>query len=424
MRNLTINRPRSFRFGELIRTGIRLLLTCSVLFAGVASAEDEQRPLLAVVGDSLAAGFQNFSLSEPQQQTSFANLISLQAQAEPLSLPLMAEPGFPTPMFLKREPRTPLEAFVACAKALPFGSTDLCEAPKLSQPVRLNPGARVTNLAVPGMTVEQALSKLPIPPASDDAVDVMTFFVLGFPPAGSQVDQAVALNPINALVWIGANDVLMAGLSGDFRLLTRIDRFYAAYRTLMERLASTDANLVVGNIPDVTAIPYFMPAATLAAQSGRSIGQVTGKLGIDRRDFLRPAAVAIAMDILEGKRSGRLPDTCPATVPGLPFPTTPCVLKSSEAAVLHAAVFAFNLVILERAIAHRATLVDIYSLVKRLKANGYALNGKKLTTDYLGGFFSLDALHPNNTGQAIIANEWIKTMNARLGMNIPMVAVN
>lgn len=409
------------------RAGV--LLVCSVLLAATATAEDEQRPLFVAVGDSLAAGFQNFSLVESQQKTSFANLISLQAQEKPLSLPLMTQPGFPTPMSLKRTPLTSLEAFVACAKALPFGSTELCEAPKIfpqaPPPARLDFVAPVTNFAVPGMTVQQALTKVPLPPTSENAVDVMTFFILGPPPlrTGTQVDQAIALNPLNVLLWIGANDVLMAGLSGDFSQLTRIDRFYSSYRSLMQKLASTDANLIVANIPDVTAIPYFMPAETLAAQSGRTIGQVTARLGIDRRDFLRPAAVAIAVDILDGKRSGRLPATCPATVPGLPFATTPCVLKFAEAAVLRAAVLAFNLVILERAIAHRATLVDMYSLINRLKANGYVANRKKLTMEYLGGFFSLDALHPNSTGHAIIANEWIKTMNARLGMNIPMVTV-
>jgi hypothetical protein len=47
-----------------------------------------------------------------------------------------------------------------------------------------------------------------------------------------------------------------------------------------------------------------------------------------------------------------------------------------------------------------------------------------VTLDYLGGFFTLDAVHPTNTGHAIIANEWIKTMNNRLGMNIPSVSVD
>jgi hypothetical protein len=37
--------------------------------------------------------------------------------------------------------------------------------------------------------------------------------------------------------------------------------------------------------------------------------------------------------------------------------------------------------------------------------------------------FSLDGVHPTNTGYAIIANEFIKTMNRSLRTNIPYVSV-
>jgi phospholipase/lecithinase/hemolysin len=256
----------------------------------------------------------------------------------------------------------------------------------------------------------------------------MANLILGLPgpPAGltgSQVDQAVALNPSTILLWIGANDALIAGLSGDFSRLTSIDRFYSSYKRLIDRLAKTDARLVVANIPDVTVIPYFMSAETLAAQSGFPIETVTAKLRINRRDYLRPCAVPIAIEILNN-RADALPSKCAPTVPGLLFEPVPAVMKAGQADFLRAAVLAYNLVILERAIAHRATLVDTFSLLNRIKANGYIANGRKITMDFLGGFFTLDAMHPTNTGHAIIANEWIKTMNSRLGTSIPQVSVD
>ena len=51
------------------------------------------------------------------------------------------------------------------------------------------------------------------------------------------------------------------------------------------------------------------------------------------------------------------------------------------------------------------------------------LVGRTLTTDFMGGLFSLDGVHPTNTGYAIIANEFIKTMNRSLRTNIPYVSV-
>ena len=70
-----------------------------------------------------------------------------------------------------------------------------------------------------------------------------------------------------------------------------------------------------------------------------------------------------------------------------------------------------------------ATLVDIWTLVSNLAANGVEVNGQKLTTSFGGGLFSLDGVHPTNTGNAIIANEFIKTMNRSLQTGIPPVSV-
>jgi len=38
-----------------------------------------------------------------------------------------------------------------------------------------------------------------------------------------------------------------------------------------------------------------------------------------------------------------------------------------------------------------------------------------LTTDYLGGIFSLDGVHPTNTGQAAVAGLVIEAINAKYG---------
>ena len=40
-----------------------------------------------------------------------------------------------------------------------------------------------------------------------------------------------------------------------------------------------------------------------------------------------------------------------------------------------------------------------------------------------GGAFSLDGVHPNGRGYALIANEFIKAINAKFGSTIPYVDV-
>ena len=51
-------------------------------------------------------------------------------------------------------------------------------------------------------------------------------------------------------------------------------------------------------------------------------------------------------------------------------------------------------------------------------ANGIKIGQNTLTTAFLGGLFSLDGMHPTNTGYALIANEAIKAMNAAWGMSM------
>jgi hypothetical protein len=86
-------------------------------------------------------------------------------------------------------------------------------------------------------------------------------------------------------------------------------------------------------------------------------------------------------------------------------------------------VLAYNAVIALEAALNHATLVDIYSLVNNLAENGAKVGNRTLTTAFMGGLFSLDGIHPTNTGYAIIANEFIKTINRSLGTDIPAVSV-
>jgi len=79
-----------------------------------------------------------------------------------------------------------------------------------------------TNLAVPGLTVEQALTLTPNPNASPgDPVAGWANIVLGFPtpfvvPGApqTQIQQAVSLKPTTVIIWLGNNDALLPVLFG------------------------------------------------------------------------------------------------------------------------------------------------------------------------------------------------------------------
>jgi hypothetical protein len=99
------------------------------------------------------------------------------------------------------------------------------------------------------------------------------------------------------------------------------------------------------------------------------------------------------------------------------------VIRAAALSQIRADVLAYNAIIANEAAATGATLVDIWSLVNDLAANGVEVGGQRLTTAFGGGLFSLDGAHPTNTGYALIANEFIKTMNRSLQTGIPPISI-
>jgi len=359
---------------------------------------------LVVIGDSLSAGFQNSSLLGSQQTHGYASLIAAQAGVS-LTLPLIGDPGIPNVLELVSAGPPPV----------------IGQAPGTSTG-RLNPGLPVMGLAVPGATVEDALTLIPdcdFTPANaplvKQVVNVLTDIVLGLPGCFidtrmSQVQWAEALSPTTVLVWLGSQDALQAVIYGaDPALVTPTKDFKRAYRTVMQRLAATNATIVVANIPDVTVIPYLTPAEDVAAIVGLPLSVVGPLLGIGAGDFVTPDAFPLIPGILAVPGSGPLPDAV--------------VLDTDKVAVIRRAIKRFNTIIEAEAEQVGAAVVDIHKLLDRATRQGLLVGDRRLTTDFLGGLFSLDGIHPTNTGYAIIANEFIKALNHRFHAGIPPVDV-
>ena len=86
---------------------------------------------------------------------------------------------------------------------------------------------------------------------------------------------------------------------------------------------------------------------------------------------------------------------------------------------------AFNATIATVAAAKGAALVDINTFFKGIKSNSIMVQGVKYTADYVsGGIFSLDGVHPSSRGAGIVANEFLRVINAKFGTSIPYVDVN
>jgi lysophospholipase L1-like esterase len=378
---------------------------------------------LVVVGDSLSAGVQNFSLLDTQQPNGYASIIADRAKV-PLILPLVPFPGAPNVLQLISLNPLTIQPVSPDITLPPVPRDNPCEQP--------------TNLSVPGVTLEQALTLAPTltpTPGVEQWLDI----VLGFPnplgsafhllgcqaaPAGTMIAQALALKPTTIIEYLGNNDALVPALTGALNTLTPVSTFAKSYDAVLDQLQPSHVTLITATIPDVTKVPYFTPVSTLAAELNVPAILVAAKLGIGPGDLLRPTATPIALSILTNQQPGPLPQNCPVPISALPVPYVPCVLTQADAIRLQLTIDAYNVTIYAESIAHGATVVDIHALVDQIAQNGYKADGKTLTTAFLGGLFSLDGVHPSNTGYAIIANRFIDVMNNSLNTAIQPADVN
>src|SRR5512140_287867 len=109
--------------------------------------------------------------------------------------------------------------------------------------------------------------------------------------------------------------------------------------------------------------------------------------------------------------------------PQNPWPDA-LVLDAGEQATVASTVDAFNTIITNAAATSNAYVVDVQAFWNKLQHPGIVIGGQEFNTEYItGGFFSLDGVHPSSRGYALIANEFIKVINAKLGSGIPYVDV-
>ena len=357
----------------------------------VRSASPPDLSHFLAIGDSLLAGYQNDSLLGRQQVNGAASLVASQAGTS-LTLPLIAEPGIPN-VLIDVDPGPP-PVFI--------------RAPGLSTG-RLNPAEQPLNLAVPGHTVRDALMTRPTLPLND-----LTDLVLGLPGlalgvARSQVEWAESLSPTTILLWVGPDDAVRTLFVASPLALTPIASFAADFSEVMRRLSATGATVVVLNVPDVTQLPYLTSAAGVAQLVGVPLAVIGPILGIQDGDSVTPAGLAMIPAILANPPAGPLPPNV--------------VLTGGEAATIRGVVDAYNAVIANNARIYGATLVDAHARFRELDAKGFVVNGRPLTTEFLGGLFSLDGIHPTNTAHAILANEIIKAMNRENAAGIPPLPI-
>ena len=197
--------------------------------------------------------------------------------------------------------------------------------------------------------------------------------------------------------------------------------FEANLATLLGNMKSKGAEGLVATIPDITSIPYFTTVsytsidqtdcdqgerAILIQQADNLIREAT-----DDDFILLPAASLIGKSDSTGFVFGLHPEN--------PVPKS-LVLDSEEVKEVRNAIDGYNQIIQSLTKQYDFALADIYTFMKQAE-KGIVLDGIEISGDFItGGAFSLDGIHITPRGNAIIANQFIQSINAHYEANIPI----
>ncbi len=400
---------------------------------------------LVAVGNSLTAGFQSSGMLEDFQLNSYPYQIAQQMQNTKFEQPLIGAPGIGspsgmTPMYLDNEGNIVQDV-------LPLNPLLLLKNALLGRPY--------DNLGVPGADLNDFLNTI-------DGSGGNPFFdmVLRNPNLFNTtlLEQAALLQPTILLLWAGSNDVLGAALDGgiDNGQITPQGDFDSRMTSILDQLENDlpKTTIIMANIPYVTDIPYVnildgiiisdvpmvfdaqlqvidfgggfnLPLIT-AEQNIEHItlvGLLAYQQGLGIPDSTYMVDVLTmgqgqASQIQAGLIAGGLTPT------GQPLDNT-MTLTNGESTAIANAVNGFNQSIATLTQARQIPLVDANASLSALNSTGLeGASGKFVLVDPATTAFSLDGVHANNAGYAIIANAFIEKINEALNLDPPIPSVD
>ncbi len=251
--------------------------------------------------------------------------------------------------------------------------------------------------------------------------------------ATSAFDEALRMNPSFAIVWTGMDDIYNYAMSGGTSgSITSAAVLGQTLEPMLQKLTNGGAKAAIANIPDIEVFPFFKlvspRALVLTLNQADSLNALTGSIF----DFQEGENGFIVQDASAafGYRQMTMSDRMLLSVP---LDSVKChflgvipadmpnryVLDSLELADIKKNIAAYNSAIAGLAAKYDLALVDMYSFFQELD-KGIAKDGVHYSTEFIkGGFFSLDAYHPNQKGYAILADEFIRSINAKFGSNLP-----
>ncbi len=348
---------------------------------------------VVVLGEGLAAGMGDFTLSDVTQVDSFPAQMARQMQT---SLPqrLIQPPGFCSPPGFAEQP---------VLLPVPLQTTVLDHLPP----------APVNDLSVPNFRVSDTLNLRPAEPLvhRHDAKQTAANLILGVIPiaygsAGqlpTQLEAAVSRQPTFTIVELGYCEALEAAVKRDPDLLPDGDN----YRQVIEALQGTGSEVLLLNIPDPFDTAHFSTLTRAAKILKLDPSFLVQAYGLNPDTLITVHGLNEIGFQLLGKTIDVLPDGC--------------VLSCEVAGQISARIKELNEGLTAFARETGVVVFDLHALFRKVNRNGIAIGSRRLTAEYLGGFYSLNGYYPGSTGHAVIANEILHQLNRHYGADFPQI---
>lgn len=291
---------------------------------------------------------------------------------------------------------------------------------------------RFGNYGIPGLKLMDL--------ASVNYVQSNSFFARMASSASTSVLEDVsATNPTFFSSFLGIEDVLdFAKSGGTITNLPSVVDFENAYTNLIQQLTANGAKGVLATIPDVTKSPYFTTipwnGLSLDAANNTTLNSIYNPLGyyftVGSNPFMivDPLAndFAVRQILSDELLLLSLPlDSVKCNQMGVLFPIRDeFVLDRLEIEELRSRVIEYNNVITSLAGQYNLALVRTDEFYSSLQT-GFAYNGVSMSAKFVsGGAYSLDGIHFNAKGNALLANEFLKSINLKYKSRIPLLNAN
>ena len=410
-----------------------VLTACKPKYEPETASKGEIDPTrFVMIGGGQVAGYMDDGLTYEGQQNSLANILAEQ-------LKLVGGGDF------KQALVSETSVGISGAGLAPFklGYKTDCKGVTSLSPVRVatsgdasilgemlyTSGSSFGNFGIPGLKLAEV-------GFSGYANNNPFFKRLASSTSTSVLVDAKAANATFFSLFLGLDDVLGYAKSGgtSATLPTTAD-FQTNYTAIVANMTENGAKGVLATIPDVTKMPYFTTipwnGLNLDDSNVGLLNSFYNPLGyyfeIGPNGFMMVDSTANSFAVRPMVNGDLLSlavplDSIKCNQMGVLFPIRDeFILDAGEISVLRDRITAYNGIIKSIAAQYNLAVVETDKFLNNL-SDGFIYNGVTMSAKFVsGGAYSLDGIHLNAKGNALLANEFIKAINNKYKSTIPQV---